>query len=414
MIGWFYHLLEVASRNRAESSESQELRESQKELRESQEKELRESQEKELRESQEKDSLTKEEEQRAREIIQVQKAYSSQFMLPEKQPAVSYSYQSLSLWLQCIQRARRDPSSEQPCYASSLRSPSTLSRSARELFNALVLDSLLHKEDITQELFSHFSVEEGGRRVVVEYLTEWLQELDIVSGNASELSFVDLTDAVVGRLCARLASILPLPLRQDEEGGCGDRRSLTETLHSSILQSLSPGHSLLLYRLLHLHYQQQNQRDTDAQLLRQIRCVTVLSMAVKCVSWRRMTRSSQISIQNVLDNTIQYYLSYLTIPVEYIKFDTLEQSLPRPSLTSRSADYDNWERLLDVAVHPTNNYLSLLSFFLPSSLFYTIFIQIVVNRLTKLTQADFVYLLHVLSFLPVARQYAFARFCWRV
>ena len=63
--------------------------------------------------------------------------------------------------------------------------------------------------------------------------------------------------------------------------------------------------------------------------------------------------------------------------------------------------------------HPFN-YLSLLSFFLPSSLFYTIFIQIVVNRLTKLTQADFVYLLHVLSFLPVARQYAFARFCWRV
>ena len=404
MIGWFYHLLEVASRNRAESSESEEVRGS---------KELRGSKEKELSESQE-DSLAKEEEQRAREIIQVQKAYSSQFMLPGKPSTASYSYQSLSLWLQCIQRARRDPSSEQSCHASSLRSPSTLSRSARELFNALVLDTLLYKEDITQELFSHFSVEEGGRHVVVEYLTEWLQELDIVSGNSSELSFVDLTDAVVGRLCTRLASILPLPLRQDEEGSYGDGRSLTEALRSSILQSLSPGHSLLLYRLLHIHYQQQSQRDTDVLLLRQIRCVTVLSMAVKYISRRRMTRSSQISIQNVLDNTIQYYLSYLTIPVEYIKFDTLEQSLQRPSLTSRSTDYDNWERLLDVAVHPTNNYLSLLSFFLPSSLFYTIFIQIVVNRLTKLTQADFIYLLHVLSFLPVARQYAFARFCWRV
>ena len=137
-------------------------------------------------------------------------------------------------------------------------------------------------------------------------------------------------------------------------------------------------------------------------------------MAVKCVSRGRLTHSSQISVQNVLDNTIQYYLSYLTIPVEYIKFDTLEPSLSRPPLMHRNVDYDNWERLLDVAVHPTNNYLSLLSLFLPSSLFYTIFIQIVVNRLTKLTQADFTYLLHVLSLLPVARQYAFARFCWRV
>lgn len=52
--------------------------------------------------------------------------------------------------------------------------------------------------------------------------------------------------------------------------------------------------------------------------------------------------------------------------------------------------------------------------FLPNSYFYTIFVQIVVNRLNKLETPDFVYLLRVLKALPVAKQFAFARFCWRM
>ena len=115
-----------------------------------------------------------------------------------------------------------------------------------------------------------------------------------------------------------------------------------------------------------------------------------------------------------MDNTVQYYLSYLTIPVEYIQFDTLGLYRHLLRLTHSTIDYSNWRRLLDIATRPTTNYIALLSLFLPPASFYTIFIQIVVNRLTKLTPADYTYLLRVLSFLPVARQYAFARFCWRV
>ena len=152
----------------------------------------------------------------------------------------------------------------------------------------------------------------------------------------------------------------------------------------------------------------------ERQLLQQIRCVTVLSMAIKCWLLSLLTHSSQICLQSVMDNTVQYYLAYLTIPVEYIQFDTLGLYPHLLRLTHSTIDYANWRRLLDIATRPTTNYIALLSLFLPPASFYTIFIQIVVNRLTKLTSADYTYLLRVLSFLPVARQYAFARFCWRV
>lgn len=77
-------------------------------------------------------------------------------------------------------------------------------------------------------------------------------------------------------------------------------------------------------------------------------------------------------------------------------------------------DFDNWKNLLEIALHPSHNYISLLAMFLPSSYFYTIFVQIVVNRLNKLEPPDFAYLLRVLKALPVAKQFAFARFCWRM
>lgn len=154
--------------------------------------------------------------------------------------------------------------------------------------------------------------------------------------------------------------------------------------------------------------------DGDKTLLQQIRCVTVLSMAIKYNTSLLFTRSSQICLQSVMENTVQYYLSYLTIPVEYIRFDNLGLYLLFLCLIHSTVDYTNWRRLLEIATRPTTNYIALLSLFLPPPSFYTIFIQIVVNRLTKLTPADYTYLLRVLSFLPVARQYAFARFCWRV
>jgi len=35
----------------------------------------------------------------------------------------------------------------------------------------------------------------------------------------------------------------------------------------------------------------------------------------------RLNSSSRITIHNVTENTVQYYLAYLNIPVEYIRFD---------------------------------------------------------------------------------------------
>lgn len=79
-----------------------------------------------------------------------------------------------------------------------------------------------------------------------------------------------------------------------------------------------------------------------------------------------------------------------------------------------AVDWENWRNLLEIAQHPSQNFLSLLAMFLPNSYFYTVFVQIVVNRLNKLETPDFVYLLRVLKALPVAKQFAFARFCWRM
>ena len=67
VIGWFYGLLSIASHNAPYAGE---------------------------------DTVS----DRAREILQVQKAYAAQFKLSVKTEEPAYSYQSLSLWLQCIQR----------------------------------------------------------------------------------------------------------------------------------------------------------------------------------------------------------------------------------------------------------------------------------------------------------------------
>ena len=114
------------------------------------------------------------------------------------------------------------------------------------------------------------------------------------------------------------------------------------------------------------------------------------------------------------ENTVQYYLAYLNIPVEYIRFDNENLFLFSHVVTCSSVDLGNWKNLLDIALHPHSNYISLLSLFLPVSSFYTIFIQIVVNRLNQLDATDFSYMLRVLELLSPSRRYAFARFCWRL
>lgn len=114
------------------------------------------------------------------------------------------------------------------------------------------------------------------------------------------------------------------------------------------------------------------------------------------------------------ENTVQFYLALLNIPVEYSSFDSVSMYLRGSGRFCRSIDMENWRNLLDIAQHPSQNFLSLLALFLPNSYFYTIFVQIVVNRLNKLETPDFVYLLRVLKALPVAKQFAFARFCWRM
>ncbi len=84
------------------------------------------------------------------------------------------------------------------------------------------------------------------------------------------------------------------------------------------------------------------------------------------------------------------------------------------TLISSSIDLDNWRNLQEISLHPHSNYISLLSIYLPVSLFYTIFGQIIVNKLNRLDGSDFNYILRVLGLLPSSRRYAFARFCWRM
>ena len=84
------------------------------------------------------------------------------------------------------------------------------------------------------------------------------------------------------------------------------------------------------------------------------------------------------------------------------------------TLISSSIDLDNWRNLQEISLHPHSNYISLLSIYLPVSLFYTIFVQIIVNKLNRLDGSDFNYILRVLGLLPSSRRYAFARVCWRM
>lgn len=124
--------------------------------------------------------------------------------------------------------------------------------------------------------------------------------------------------------------------------------------------------------------------------------------------------SSRISIDNVMENTVQYYLAYLKIPVEYIKFDNSELYWFITLVLYSTIDFDNWRSIIEIIKHPTDNFISLLSLFLPVRYFYTVYIQIVVNHLTKLDAANFNYLVKVLSYLPTSKQFPFARFCWRM
>ena len=173
----------------------------------------------------------------------------------------------------------------------------------------------------------------------------------------------------------------------------------------------SPGHALLLCQLLQAD---QHENEIALSLIRQVRAVTVLSMAVKYELNEEITISSRLTISNVTDNTVQYYLAYLNIPVEYIRFDNEHLSTLIGVLIHSSVDLDNWRNLQEISLHPHSNYISLLSIYLPVSLFYTIFVQIIVNKLNRLDASDFSYILRVLGLLPSSRRYAFARFCWRM
>ena len=116
-----------------------------------------------------------------------------------------------------------------------------------------------------------------------------------------------------------------------------------------------------------------------------------------------------------MENTVQYYLAYLKIPVEYMRFDN-SNLLIRMSmnLMNSSIYFDNWKSILEIMKHPTDHFISLLSLFLPFHYFYTVFIQIVVNQMTKLDATNFIYIIKVLSYLSKEKQFPFARFCWRM
>lgn len=116
-----------------------------------------------------------------------------------------------------------------------------------------------------------------------------------------------------------------------------------------------------------------------------------------------------------MENTVQYYLAYLKIPVEYMRFDNSNLLiLMSMNLMNSSIDFDNWKSILEIMKHPTDHFISLLSLFLPFHYFYTVFIQIVVNQMTKLDATNFIYIIKVLSYLSKEKQFPFARFCWRM
>ena len=144
MIGWFYGLLSIASHNAPYDGE---------------------------------DTVS----DRAREILQVQKAYAAQFKLSVKTEEPAYSYQSLSPWLQCIQRVGARGGRDAQSGSSMLRSPGTLSHAARTLVNTLVLNTLVCREDVTADFFRHFAPA-GGDGVMVAYLVQWLEQLDVLRG----------------------------------------------------------------------------------------------------------------------------------------------------------------------------------------------------------------------------------------
>lgn len=147
MIGWFYGLLSITSHNAPYSSEAKGS-------------------------------------DQACEILQVQKAYAAQFKLSGKTEKTTYSYKNLSLWLQCIQRVGERGEHNNQSRSSMLRSPTTLSHAAKTLINRLVLDTLVCTENVTQDFFQHFAGGngEGGCGLMVQFLVQWIEQLDVLRG----------------------------------------------------------------------------------------------------------------------------------------------------------------------------------------------------------------------------------------
>ncbi|KAK8818627.1 hypothetical protein WA538_003938, partial [Blastocystis sp. DL] len=304
------------------------------------------------------------------EIPRWEKAYSDQFVIADKvEASPSYTYRDLPQWIQCIQ----------PTKPYRIRSENSLSRASRSILFSLAMDCLYDQKELVFQFFKEFgNSEESSLSPLIEYLVPWILQIPIHRVN-------DAFFSSFSELASTLLAVTPNgSLNKAEE----------DLLVHAIQTSTSPGHALLLCLVLQADYHKKEREEEAIHLIHQVRAVTVLSMAV----------NSRISIENVTENTVQYYLAYLNIPVEYIRFDN----------ENFSVDLGNWKNLLDIALHPHSNYISLLSLFLPVSSFYTIFIQIVVNRLNQLDATDFSYMLRVLELLSPSRRYAFARFCWRI
>lgn len=111
-----------------------------------------------------------------------------------------------------------------------------------------------------------------------------------------------------------------------------------------------------------------------------------------------------LTIDEIERNTVQFYLAQLPLPVEYITFDN----------ELFTVDCGDWRNLVDVALHPADNYISLLSVFVPASSFYTVYIQIIANIIGRFDVFKFRYMMKVLESLETRRRLCFARFCWKL
>lgn len=152
------------------------------------------------------------------------------------------------------------------------------------------MDCLYDQKELVFQFFKEFgNSEESSLSPLIEYLVPWILQIPIHRWFWLLWCYVGVNDAFFSsfsELASTLLAVTPNGSLSKAEEGCSPLFSwYLDLLVHAIQTSTSPGHALLLCLVLQADYYKKEREEEAIHLIHQVRAVTILSMAVKSVSY---------------------------------------------------------------------------------------------------------------------------------